>query len=431
MMTLNNRYKRSKELFEKVSTVIPLASQTFSKSYIQYPEFAPHFIEKAKGSHVWDVDGNEYIDFINGLLPVILGYCDPDVDSAVINQMKKGVIFSLPSPLEGELAEILVDMIPCAEMVRFGKNGSDATAGAIRVARAYTGRKRLAVCGYHGWQDWYIGSTSRNKGIPDEVKNLTHHFKYNDISSLQALFDKYPGEFAAVIMEPMNIDEPEDGFLNKVKELSHKHGALFILDEIITGFRYHIGGAQSLFGIVPDLATFGKSMANGYPISAVVGKKEFMKEMEEVFFSFTFGGETLSIAASIATIKKIKEYAVIDSLWETGRIIMDNVNKLIEKYHLETIFSIKGKPPWSILKINDHEASSSWEIKTLFMQEMLKRGILISSSHNISFSHAKEDINKLIENYEEVFELIKSSIENGNIKSKLVGQSIRPIFQVR
>ncbi|MBW1735929.1 MAG: aminotransferase class III-fold pyridoxal phosphate-dependent enzyme, partial [Deltaproteobacteria bacterium] len=255
-----SRYRKSKEFLTRAEKVIPLASQTFSKSHIQYPEASPYFLVRGKGSRVWDVDGNEYIDFVNGLLPVILGYCDPDVDKAVMEQMKKGVTFSLASPLECELAEMLVDLIPCAEMVRFGKSGSDATAGAVRVARAYTGRERVAVCGYHGWQDWYIGSTVRNKGVPECVRRLTHSFTYNDLSSLERLFDQYPGEIAVVILEPMNVEDPAPRFLEGVKEVTHKHGAILVFDEIITGFRYALGGAQELFGVVPDLAAVGKSM---------------------------------------------------------------------------------------------------------------------------------------------------------------------------
>jgi len=431
MKDLISRYGKSKELLERAEKVIPLASQTFSKSHIQYPEASPHFLVKGRGSRVWDVDGNEYIDFINGLLPVILGYCDPEVDKAVMEQMKKGVIFSLASPLECELAEMLVDLIPCAERVRLGKSGSDATTGAIRIARAYTGRELVAVCGYHGWQDWYIGSTARNKGVPDCVKHLTHPFTYNDLPSLNQLFDQYPSEIAAVILEPMNLEEPVSGFLEGIKELTHKNGAVLIFDEIITGFRYSLGGAQEYFGVVPDLAAIGKSMGNGYPISAVVGRKDVMREMEDVFFSFTFGGDTVSIAAALATIKKIKKEHVIEKLWVTGTHIMEEVTALIHSFKLEHVFEIKGKPPWSLMIFQDTKRATSWEIKSLFMQEMLARGILISASHNISFSHTKEDIEKLFLGYQEVFSIIRDSIEEDSVREKLEGNPIEPLFKVR
>jgi glutamate-1-semialdehyde 2,1-aminomutase len=425
------RYKKSKELLEKTLKHIPLGSQTFSKSHIQYPELAPHFLVRGKGSRVWDADGNEYVDFVNGLLPVILGYCDPDVDRAVTEQLHKGVSFSLASPLEGELAEILTGIIPCAEMVRFGKNGSDATTGAVRVARAFTGRDRVAVCGYHGWQDWYIGATARSKGVPEAVRRLTHPFKYNDLASLQGLFDQYPEQFAAVIMEPMSAEEPAPGFLEGVKDLTHKNGAVLIFDEIITGFRFALGGAQELFGVTPDLAAIGKSMANGFPISAVVGKRELMKEMEEVFFSFTFGGETISLAAALATVKKMMREPVIPTLWKEGEKVKDGVLGAISRHGLDHVFSVAGKPPWSLLMTGDHATATSWEIKSVFKQEMLLRGILISASHNMSYAHSQKEVDLLLAAYDEVFALLRLALEKGTLSQALVGHPIEPIFKIR
>ena len=259
------RYRHSEELLEQALRVIPLGSQTFSKSMTALPfGVSPYFVDRAKGSRLWDVDGNEYIDFVNGLACVTLGYCDPDVDAAVRKQMESGVTFSLPHRLEIDVAEMLVTMVPCAEKVRFAKNGTDVTSGAIRVARAYTGRERVAVCGYHGWQDWYIGSTSRDLGVPTCVKALTHPFLYNDIASLTRVLDEHRNEFAAVILEPMSAEFPRDGFLEQVRDSTHRHGAVLVFDETITGFRYGPGGAQQEFGIIPDLATFGKGIAEKY-----------------------------------------------------------------------------------------------------------------------------------------------------------------------
>ena len=276
---MSERYHHSEDLLERALKTIPLGSQTFSKSKTQYPMgVSPFFIQRGKGSRVWDVDGNEYIDFVNSLAAITLGHCDPDVDAAVRAQLEEGVIFSLPHPLEMQVAELIVKLVPCAEKVRFGKNGSDATAGAIRLARAFTNRDHVAVCGYHGWQDWYIGSTSRDLGVPKAVKDLTHRFEYNNIKSLAKIFQEQ--ELACVIIEPMNIEYPIDGFLEKVKELAHKNNALLIFDETITGFRYSLGGAQEFFNVVPDIATFGKGMANGHPLSAVVGSNEVMKIVE-------------------------------------------------------------------------------------------------------------------------------------------------------
>ena len=269
---MKRKFTKSQQLFKKAKGVIPLAAQTFSKSYLQYIKGqAPLFAARAKGCRIWDVDGNQYTDFINALLPVVLGYQYRVVDEVIKKQLGKGIIFSLSSPLEYELAQLLIKYIPCAEMVRFGKNGSDVTTGAIRLARAITGREHVVICGYHGWHDWCIGTTARKLGVPKSTQKLSHTFKYNDLNSLEKILKKH--KVAAVIMEPMNYVEPEKNFLQKVKNLTHKYGALLVFDEIITGFRYSLGGAQKLFGVTPDLATFGKSMANGMPISALVGKK--------------------------------------------------------------------------------------------------------------------------------------------------------------
>ncbi len=250
---------------------IPLGSQTFSKSLTQLPfGVSPFFVDRAEGAYFWDVDNNKYLDFSSALASVTLGYCDPDIDSAVKKQMEKGVTFSLPHTLEEEVAKMLIEAIPCAEQVRFAKNGTDATSGAIRLARAYTSRERIAVCGYHGWQDWYIGSTTKNLGVPKGVQDLTHTFSYNNIDSLEQIFKAHPDEFAAVILEPMSSDYPKDNFLGKVKEITHNNGALLVFDETCTGFRLSHGGAQELFGVTPDIATFGKGLANGYPLSALV-----------------------------------------------------------------------------------------------------------------------------------------------------------------
>jgi len=313
MMGDEGRYTNSEALLSRALESIPLGSQTFSKSKVQFPYgVSPFFIEKGKGSHVWDVDGNEYVDFMNGLLSVSIGYNDPEVTRAVQSQIENGVTFSLPHRLEIEVSELLIDMIPCAEMVRFGKNGSDATSAAIRLARAFTGRDHVCVCGYHGWQDWYIGSTSRSLGVPESTQNLTHVFKYNDISSLEEIFSANQGDIAAVIIEPMNVEYPKDDFLKKVKELAHKNGALLIFDETITGCRFAKGGGQELFNVIPDLATFGKGIGNGFPLSAVVGRRDIMLLMEDIFYSGTFSGETASLAAAKVVLEKIRDESVVE-----------------------------------------------------------------------------------------------------------------------
>ncbi|MFZ5632097.1 MAG: aminotransferase class III-fold pyridoxal phosphate-dependent enzyme [Bacillota bacterium] len=429
---MSERYRLSEEMLERSLKTIPLGSQTFSKSKTQYPHgVSPYFIQKGIGSRVWDVDGNEYIDFVNGLAAVTLGYNDPDVTEAVRGQIEQGVIFSLPHHLEIKVAEKIVEMVPCAEMVRFGKNGSDATAGAIRLARAYTGRDHVAVCGYHGWQDWYIGSTARNLGVPKAVRDLTHTFIYNDADSLDKIFKEWPGQVAAVIMEPMNVAEPRDNFLEKVKEITRQYGAVLIFDETITGFRYANGGAQEYFDVIPDLATFGKGLANGYPVSAVAGRADIMRLMEEVFYSFTFGGEALSLAAALATMNKLQREPVIENMKSQGEKVMAGVRKLIGQHEAGHIFSLSGHPAWSFLTIKDVPPYTQWQIKTLFLQEMFARGILTLGTHNMSYSHSDSDVGRLLNVYGKVFPIIKDAVDNRSLENILRCRPLEPLFKIR
>ncbi|MDZ4677659.1 MAG: aminotransferase class III-fold pyridoxal phosphate-dependent enzyme [Oligoflexia bacterium] len=426
------RYEKSLSLLTRATQTIPLGSQTFSKSKTQYPlGVSPYFIQKGKGCHVWDVDGNKYVDFVNGLCAVNLGYGDSDVNNAVRNQLEDGVIFTLPHPLEMQVAEKIKEMVPCAEMVRFGKNGSDATSGAIRLARAYTNRDHVAMCGYHGWQDWYIGATARNRGVPKATRDLSHTFTYNDLSSLEKIFQEFPNQIAAVILEPMNVTEPKVGFLQGVKDLAAENGAVLVFDETITGFRFAKGGAQEFFGVTPDLATFGKGIANGFPVSAVAGKREIMKLMEEIFFSFTFGGETLSLAAALATMEKMQKEPVIEHFKTQGNKIIKGVEVLITKYDIGSYLSISGNPAWSFLNFKDKSQYSVWQIKTLFFQEIFLRGVLTLGTHNLSYSHKDEDITHLLKTYDEVFGIISQSINNGDLEKQLQCKPLEPLFKVR
>jgi glutamate-1-semialdehyde 2,1-aminomutase len=432
-VTVSDRYQSSEDWLRRAEHVIPLGSQTFSKSKTQYPKgVSPFFITKGQGSKVWDVDGNEYIDFVGSLCSINLGYGDADVTAAVRAQLDDGTIFTLPHTLETIVAEKIVKMVPCAEMVRFGKNGSDATSGAVRVARAFTGRDRVAVCGYHGWQDWYIGSTPRNFGVPKAVSELTHSFAYNDLASLEKLFKDHPGEFACVILEPMTVTAPAEGFLAGVKQLTHKHGAVLVFDETVTGFRFANGGAQELFGVTPDLATFGKGMANGYPLSAVVGRRDIMKLMEEVFFSFTFGGETLSLAAAAATLDKLERLPVLKTVHARGSTVLSGVKELVGRHQLDEVFSTAGHPAWSFLLVKDTPRYSQWEIKTLLLQELFARGILAIGTHNMSYAHSEADVERLLQVYDEVFTVIrKAVVDNAALDKYLRCEPLVPLFRVR
>ena len=432
-MTIDvNRYQNSQAQLKLTEKIIPLGSQTFSKSKIAYPEnVSPLFIQRAQGCQAWDIDDNQYTDFVSGLLSVFLGFGDEDVNNGVIAQLNNGVTFSLPHILEYEVAQLLVELIPCAEMVRFGKNGSDATSAAIRLARAYNQKEHLAVCGYHGWQDWYIGSTTRDLGVPQATKALTHSFQYNNIDSLNALFEQYPQQISAVILEPMNVEYPKDNFLAKVKLLCQQHNTVLIFDETITGFRFSQGGAQQLFDVEPDLATFGKGMANGFPISAIVGKKEIMSLMTEIFFSGTFAGETLSLAASKAVLSKVKNQPILAHIHSMGELLIDGLNALIDKYQAQNWLSVCGHPSWSFFVIKDCAPYSAIELKSLYLQEMLKNGILINASHNLTFAHKQHDIELLLGVYDKIIKLMTNTVEKQNFDLVFHGKTLEPVFKVR
>lgn len=432
LQSAEDRYGKSVAFLARAEKVIPLGSQTFSKSRTQYPVgVSPLFIKKGKGSRVWDIDGNEYLDFNGSLCSVTLGYGDADVTAAVSEQLHDGIIFPLPHPLETEVAELLCDMIPCAEKVRFGKNGSDATSGAIRVARAYTKRDRVAVCGYHGWQDWYIGSTARNLGVPKATSGLTHPFLYNDLDSLAKIFSDHPDEVAAVILEPMNVKDPAPGFLEGVRELCSRKGALLVFDETITGFRFANGGAQQHFGVIPDIATFGKGLANGYPLSAVAGRSEYMKLMEEVFFSFTFGGECLSLAAAKATLQKLKREPVVRTMAERGTTLKRGVEERLDRHGLKPTITLSGNPAWSFLNFQDSGNVTSWHLKTLFLQETFARGVLTLGSHNLMYAHSEEDVLRLLNTYDSVFSLLSAALKGNDALPFLKTRPLEPLFKLR
>jgi glutamate-1-semialdehyde 2,1-aminomutase len=424
------RYAASEAMLDRARQTIPLGAQTFSKSVTQYPlGVSPYFAARGQGSKLWDVDGNEYIDFINGLASVTLGYNDPDVTAAVKAQVDHGTIFSLSSPLEAEVAERLVAIVPSAEMVRFGKNGSDATAGAVRVARAYTGRDHILVCGYHGWQDWYIGATARNRGVPESTRALTHTFPYNDLAALDRLLAEH--SVAAIVMEPMNVAFPAAGYLEGVRERATRHGAVLVFDETITGFRVANGGAQELFGVTPDLTTLGKGIANGYPLSAVCGRRDLMMEMEEIFFSFTMGGETLSLAAARATLDKVVREPVTRHMAELGTALRDGTAALVERHRLGDVLSLSGHPSWTFLAIKDHPGASAFEIKTLWLQEIFARGLLSLGSHNMSYAHSRADVDRVLTIYDEVFALLSAAIGQQRVRAELRCEPLVPLFRVR
>ena len=428
----NSRYRSSSQFLIQAEALIPLGSQTFSKSRTQYPVgISPLFMQKAKGCHTWDIDGNKYIDLVSSLASVTLGYQNPAVNSAVRRQLRKGTIFSLPGKLEYEVAEKIVNLVPSAETVRFGKNGSDATSAAIRIARAFTGRKIVAVCGYHGWQDWFIGSTSGSKGVPNEISNLTKTFAFNNLASLNEIFTSNPGDVAAVILEPMNSTWPIEGFLNEIRRMCSDNGTILIFDETITGFRFAKGGAQEFFRVVPDLTTLGKGLANGFPLSAVVGKREIMSEMSEIFFSGTFGGELLSLAAANEVLRMYQKEDIIGQLTASGELLSELTNDEIVNHGLQKVLSLSGHSTWKFLNWSDHESATALEIKTYFMQECFKQGILVIGTHNVTTKHRKKIVKEIASAYSKIFSKVAINLKRNKLRDSLEVEPVVPLFKVR
>jgi glutamate-1-semialdehyde 2,1-aminomutase/spore coat polysaccharide biosynthesis protein SpsF len=422
---------RSDEIYARAQEIIPAGSQTFSKGVSQFVEgFAPKYLARGKGARVWDADGNEFLDYVMGCHPLILGYADPDVNAAVVAQLELGSTFSLMNELEVDVTEILIETVPCAEAARFGKNGADATTCAVRVARAVTGRDHIAYCGYHGWHDWYIADTDLNSGIPAFNQGLAHSFGFNDLDSLTQIFEDNPGQVACVIMEPLTIMEPEDGFLHKVKEVAHHHGALLIFDEIITGYRFAIGGAQEITGVVPDLATYAKALSNAIPLSAIVGKKEYMFALEKTFFSFTYGGDCIGLAAAKACVPKLIREQVPAHLDAIGRVLKDGYNDLARQYGLEAFTQCVGYPCRTIVTFDGQGRFDGLEMKSFFQQELLRRGILWAAYHALSFSHSRADIDETLNAMEDTLKAFKAIVDsNRPLRPFIEGEPVKPVFR--
>ena len=426
---MKKKFTQSKKFYNRAKKVIPLATQTFSKSALQWPLGAsPMFFNNAKGCKIYDVDKNSYIDYLLALLPIVLGYRDLDVDKAVKKQMKQGVIFSMSHAIEIQLAEELVNIIPYAEMVRFGKNGSDVLSAAVRLARAYTKKDIILVSGYHGWHDWFIGTTPRNKGVPKSIQKLTKKFKANDIYDLKEKVKKYKNKIAAIIIEPEGTFESSKKFLVELKNLCKKNGILLIFDEIICGFRISLGGAAEKYGVFPDLGCFGKSMANGYPISALVGRKKIMNMMEEIFVSGTFAGETLSMAASLATIAKLKKNNIPSKISKLGQQLITDTNKIIKNIQLDDTFHFSGNNWWPRLEIK----KKNFFLLHLFRQEIIRNGLFMGSGFNLCYAHCDPKIiSNTLNAIDKTFKNIKNILESRNPESYLKGNVLKGVFDVR
>ncbi len=426
-MVLDNTNK----LLVKAKELIPCAAQTYSKSYRYFVEgAAPAFLEKGEGGYVWDVDGNKYIDFICALGPVTLGYNNKDVNKAVEEQLKKGISFSQPTKLEVDLAEKLTQIVPCAEMVRFVKNGSDATTAAVRLARAYI-KKDIVLCsGYHGFHDWYIASTNLDLGIPPVMKTLIKTFEYNNLESLRKAFEENKGDVAAVIMEPMQDNGPNEGYLEEVKRITHENGAVLIYDEVISGFRMALGGAQEYFKVIPDLAAIGKGMGNGLSISAVVGKKEIVRLIEDgAFISSTFGGETLAIAGALETIKQLEKPGTFEHFWNLGNRWKEEVQKLLNEKEMNKSVRVVGVAPHCGVLFTETGNLSNHDLFSVFQQTLAEEGILSLGINNFCLAHTIQDVDYFIQAVDKSLDVVLSAIRKDSVEGILKGGKFRPVFK--
>ncbi|MGI6082941.1 MAG: aspartate aminotransferase family protein [Limnochordia bacterium] len=396
------KFSRSLELFSQARQLIPGGSQTNSKrpqnfAYGVYPIY----IDRGQGCRVEDVDGNTFIDLVGALGPINLGYCYPRVNQAIEEQLNRGIVSGLLFPVEPEAARLITEIVPCAEMVRFFKGGGEATAAAARIARKYTGRELILNCGYRGWPD--VWTAARNDGgVPTALESSVRTFPFNDIEALERLFAEHKDQVAAVFLDILHI-EPKPGYLQAVRDLAHANEALFLMDEIVTGFRLATGGAQEHFGVVPDMACFAKGIANGMPLSAVAGKAEIMREAENLLISITYGGEALSLAAAIATISELREKKVTDYLWEIGRTLMSGLDNAAQKHGVP--FECYGLPPMSLMRFRDVDAPGNQLVWGYFLQEMAARGVLMRRGgvNFVSYSHRPEDMSEVVAAADEVF----------------------------
>ncbi len=430
-------FTKSSTINRKFNSLIPGGGHTYAKGDDQYPEFALPYIVRGQGCHVWDLDGNEFIEYGMGLRSVTLGHAYKPVLEAAYKQMLKGSNFVRPATIELECAEKLASMIKDAEMVKFGKNGSDATSGAVKLSRAYTGRDLIAICGNHPFlsvDDWFIGTTPMSAGIPKMVQDLTVTFQYNDLESVKALFQQYPNRIACVMLEPEKEQAPKNNFLHELQKVCQEQGTVFILDEMITGFRWHNGGAQRFHNIVPDLCTFGKAMGNGFSVAALVGKREIMRlggldhEKERVFLmSATHGAETHGLAAALETMNIYEQEPVVETLWQQGARLAFGLRQSIDENKLTDYVPILGRPCCLVYGTRDNKKQPSQPFRTLLMQETMKRGIL-APSLTVSYSHSDKDIDRTIEAFHEAFYIYRKALDEG-IEKYLVGRPVKPVWR--
>lgn len=433
-------FKKSNQLRKFSHKLIPGGAHTYSKGDDQFPSLSPGFIAKARGAYAWDADGNKFIDWGMGLRSTMLGHGYKSVVDAVKKQIEFGANYTRPSIYEIEFAKIMTQIIPCAEMVKFAKNGSTVTTAAVKLARAYTKRDMIAVCSdqpFYSYDDWFIGSTVMNAGVPQVIKDLTISFKFNNIESVKKLFEKYPGKIACFIFEPATEVEPKDNFLQKVKDLCKENGTVLIFDEMISGFRWHLKGAQYVYKVTPDLATYGKGIANGFSVAVLAGKKEIMQQgsiygqHERVFLiSTTHGAENHALAAAIASVKELQKKNVIKHIFKIGKELKSRLNKIHKKYDLDKVLNVYGE-------VNCRLAMSSapygnydlFQIRTYFFQELIGQGVLFNGYFAPSFSHGEKELKATEKTWDYACKKLREALDNKNLEKKLIGPPVKPVFR--
>jgi glutamate-1-semialdehyde 2,1-aminomutase len=403
-------FARSEALFARALQAVAGGTTQGKAPNTLIPGEYPIYAARGRGAYLWDVDGNRFLDWILGYGIIVLGYCDPDVDAAAIQEIQDGFAFPLTRPVQNELAELLSSVIPCAERVHFFKTGSDATTAAVRLARIVTGREKIVRWGYNGWHDWCC---IREAGIPARVREDVLTFRYNDLDSLQAVLEAHRGQVACVLMMPLEIDPPQPGFLAGVKELAHRHGALFILDEMRSGFHLALGGAQEYYGVIPDLATFSKAMSNGYAISVLAGRREFLAALSQTYVSSTFFTNSIAMAAAVATIHKLQKGQVIPHLWRIGQGLMDGLDRLACDAGVEA--RTVGLAPMPFLVFTDPDAEVRDTARYLFFREMVRRGVLLHPNHHwfVSAAHTDQDLAYTLEASAEAFDVVRQELARG------------------
>lgn len=436
----NNNYELSRRFAENVHNLIPGGAHTYSKGDDQFPLNAPAAISHGKGAHVWDLDGNEFIDCSMGLTSVCIGHGYEPVAQAVCEAAFHGTNFQRPAAIELEAAQIFLDTVQSGDMVKFAKNGSTVTTAAVKLARAYTGRNRVALAREHNffsYDDWFIVTTPCDRGIPAKVREMTALFSYNDYESVEALLADNDHDIACLIMEPVKFDPPKNDFLHKVAALCKDRGVLLILDEMISGFKWDLKGAQHFYGVKPDLATWGKGIANGFSACALTGRADIMeiggirREGDEKLFliSTTHGAETTGLAAMIATIKEFKKHNMIESNWKRGEVLKGRLEEIILKHGLGHTLDLVGPSCLFALVCRNAEGIPDDAFRTLMMQEMIARGVLFQGLFYPTWSHQEPEIDHLATAFEGSCDIYRKAIESGTTENLLIGRPAKPVFR--